>query len=72
MSHWTSDDKYINHPSAPTGNFGHHQSLADGCFEEVLVSRPRCTIVLEGDLLDVSLETLFLLPVQYEKGCVQQ
>ena len=54
MSHWTSDDKYIDHPSAPTGSLGRQLSLADGCFEEVLVSRPRCTIVLEETLVEVS------------------
>ncbi len=54
MSHWTSDDKYIDHPSAPTGSLGRQLSLADGCFEEVSVSQPHWTIGLEGNLLNVA------------------
>jgi len=54
VSHWTSDDKYIDHPSAPTGSLGRQLSLADGCFEEVSVSQPHWTIGLEGNLLNVN------------------
>jgi len=54
VSHWTSDDKYIIHPSAPTGSLRRHQSLATAALTEVSVSQPHWTIVLEGNLLDVS------------------
>ena len=41
-------------PERTYGEFGAPPELSYGCFEEVSVSQPHWTIVLEGNLLDVS------------------